>query len=474
MSGGGPVRTHYELLGVQPDATEDAVRRAYDVALAGHLATHHREYRRRLDAAFETLSTPDAREAYDRRMLLPEGVRAELDRALARVVDAPDRASALLESARREHGEYPLVRLRAAIGLVQLGRHEDAMEELTALAAELPECAEALYWVGVVHARRDNAKQAARWLRDATAVAPLWRDAYIQLAYVLEAAGDAREALSVLDQGIHADDRVDPSDVPLLRRKLPLLAVLRDWEGLRRTTNALDANLSPDDRAGRDEVVETLRELAGRFDAGAHPRLCERLVESARQIDPEARIEVVRPVPDAKEIASRNAPRVLADRSVPEWTRDLVRHAFHLDPELEIGERERALEDLVAVVRARLDRVDREWAHFSVAYPDVAGVAASEWQELRRRARSGVAQIAPTRQPVAASRPPVAPVAPVATPPAPASSTRTRRRSPAPRSRRRREPEGSSVVAKIAGMIVFVVMLIVFILLKAVIREMFR
>lgn len=121
---GAQVPTHYDLLGAAPDATDEGLRRAYRELvvrlhpdLSGGLRAAEERFRL-LAGAFDVLSDPRRRAAYDATLIVPGGARQVLAGALDGVRGALRPTPTELAPRRgRDHS----VRLRLAFGVAMLG-----------------------------------------------------------------------------------------------------------------------------------------------------------------------------------------------------------------------------------------------------------------------------------------------------------------------------------------------------------------
>lgn len=78
----------------------------------------------------------------------------------------------------------------------------DRLEQLLKLHAADPDDADLPYMIALEHGKADDTEQAIAWLDKTLALNANYHYAYFQKAKMLDADGEANEALAVLDVGI--------------------------------------------------------------------------------------------------------------------------------------------------------------------------------------------------------------------------------------------------------------------------------
>ncbi|RKG98870.1 hypothetical protein D7V97_32425 [Corallococcus sp. CA053C] len=295
-----PQKSPYDVLGLPRDADARAIKKAYFERVRQHPPETFPEEFRRLREAYELLSDPEARQAWDAsHSASEEGPEAARLREAIDLFNADDKEAGravLTQLLAEQPGSHEARDLLGRHFLFE-GRPQEALAEFDLLVAQRPEDWEAHLHRGWALHQLQRLKDAADAFWRAGKLGPAQVGPRIALAECLEELGQVGDALGALAeaQGLPG---VKPMDVLALkvRRAAMMLHHGRDAEA-KRELDGLEAAVP------RDADQELRRWTGGRLAAAAanlfaqqKSEAANRLLERSRRINPDSATEVAYPV----------------------------------------------------------------------------------------------------------------------------------------------------------------------------------
>ncbi|RYG47857.1 tetratricopeptide repeat protein [bacterium] len=216
---------HYEVLGVERDADEATIKRAWARMVRQHPPDQDPEGNRRLNEAKATLLDARARADFDARSqygdeidaLFGEGIEARNEEDWPVAIRAFKEILAL-------HPASLDARNMLGISLCGAGRYAESVAQYERLLKEAPDSALYMANIAVTHEAwgdsfEDEAQQngcyleAERWVKRAIEAEPFNSAHYRQLARLHRLQGRMAEAEAALEAGIGADGKADVGDI---------------------------------------------------------------------------------------------------------------------------------------------------------------------------------------------------------------------------------------------------------------------
>jgi tetratricopeptide (TPR) repeat protein len=281
-----PHRDPYEVLRVPRDADARTVKAAY-FALVREFPpeTHPAEFQELRDA-YETLSDPERREALDasRDAFAELGAeQAALLRAAHDCFAQDDVAGgvAMLRRVIADHPDLLVAREQLGLAFLRARAFDDAAKVWGELVVREPANARYHLHLGYAHHGAERPRVAADCFRRALE-GGAGDEARLALAEVLSDAGEWREAVRVLDEGIAAAAAPPP---PLVRKKVGVLLLhgraRQAWQAFDHLALALAGH--EQERAAH---AEELASLAAWLFARNRQRLANQLLRRLAVLDP--------------------------------------------------------------------------------------------------------------------------------------------------------------------------------------------
>ncbi|RKH57105.1 DnaJ domain-containing protein [Corallococcus aberystwythensis] len=297
-----PRQNPYEVLAVEKDADARTIKKAYFELVRQNPPETHPEEFRRLREAYELLSDPEARQAFDASAAAQaDGPESAKNAALQEAIN-------LFEAGDKEGGRKVLTRLFIEQpdfhdARILLGRHyffegdfKQALTEFDALLARAPEHWQGHLQRGWALIRLERLKEAADAFWRAGKHGPSEVSPRVALADCLEAMGQVADALKVLEQA-QALPGVSRMDVLALkvRRIATMLEHGQDADAAK-DLEKLDAELPQDaDPELRRWAGGQLSAAAAHLFAQQKSQGANRLLAFGRRFNPESATEVVYP-----------------------------------------------------------------------------------------------------------------------------------------------------------------------------------
>lgn len=360
---------HYAVLGVTRTATAGEIRSAYYRLVRANTPEDSPEAFRRIAEAFRVLAHPESRARYDAEVPIPPAA----ERLIAEVSEAmragdEKRARRLAGRLYAEHSDHDKVRAFAGEVFARAGAPKSARKVFEDLLESNPDHAVFRKLLGIAFMGLGRLEEAVEQLEESVRLDPDDTDAHLVLCDALMRMEKSAEAVAALDRGIHADGRADLVDLPLLIRKVLVLARVRDWDGLESTAAVLVAIVPPDDPDARDYVANELMRVARIFDEAGQPHLTKYVVDCARRLLPDQDwlAELSTKLAPASEI-HRELEAVEKDEHLPEWLRGWMAARYGDRSEEEVAQIEAAIRADLGKAEERT--VTAELRRFASAYP---------------------------------------------------------------------------------------------------------
>ncbi|NBD11598.1 DnaJ domain-containing protein [Corallococcus silvisoli] len=292
----------YEVLGIERDADTRAIKKAYFERVRQNPPETHPEVFKRLREAYELLSDPEARQAFDASSDAPvdgpEAVKnAQLQEAID-LFDADDKAGGrkVLKALLTEQPDFHEARLLLGRNLLFENEAKEALEEFDALIARAPGHWQAHLYRGWALNRLDRLKEAADSFWRAGKHGPSEVSPRVALADCLEAMGQVPDALDVLAQA-QALPGVSRMDVLALKvRRIATMLEYGQEADAAKELEQLDAELPEDaDPELRRWAGGQLSAAAAHLFSQQKSQGANRLLEFGRRFNPESATEVSYP-----------------------------------------------------------------------------------------------------------------------------------------------------------------------------------
>lgn len=211
MSEPSEQQNHYATLGVERSADVRAIKKAYFALVRQFPPESHPEEFKRVRAAYEVLSDPEARDRYDEQ---EKGYREYEDDVAAALAAAEEAASSgdeeaaqsALRAAIEAHPDVLMLRERLVSSLARAKEHEAALAEIDLILERSPDTARYHFLRSLALRALDRMDDAEAALRRAHELAP--EDEAIEDAFVgvLSRNKRVREAIEVLDRAAERCD----------------------------------------------------------------------------------------------------------------------------------------------------------------------------------------------------------------------------------------------------------------------------
>ncbi|NOK11890.1 J domain-containing protein [Corallococcus exercitus] len=297
-----PRQNPYEVLGVEKDADARAIKKAYFERVRQNPPETHPEEFRRLREAYELLSDPEARQAFDASAAQqadgPEAVNnAHLQEAI-NLFEAGDKDGGreVLTAVLTEQPDFHDARLLLGRHFLFEGELPQALAEFDALLARAPDHWQGHLQRGWVLVRQERLKEAADAFWRAGKHGPSEVGPRVALADCLEAMGQVADALKVLEQAqsLPGISRMDVLALKV-RRIATMLEFGQDAEASKELER-LDAELPEGaDPELRRWTGGQLSSAAAHLFAQQKSTAANRLLGFGRRFNPESATEVAYP-----------------------------------------------------------------------------------------------------------------------------------------------------------------------------------
>jgi tetratricopeptide (TPR) repeat protein len=308
---------HYAVLGVERGADLRAIKKAYFALVRKFPPETHAEEFKKIRAAYEVLSDPEARERYDEQ----EKGFGEFDAEVAAALASAEEAAKEGDDKRVQEALRPLVEARPdvlllreklAASLSRTGDDAEALRLVEGLVERSPETARYHHLHGVLLRKAKRMDDAIAELRRACELAPDEPTSHAALVDALATADRTEEALAELDK---AEERYEPSSPHRLGIQIRRIDLLF---GDKRRGAALDAlaalvalaKASEDEEVPKLLATELCATAAQLFAANDVPHANE-VLRRCQELHPES--PVLHPYPPRRTVpAEALAPEGIA------------------------------------------------------------------------------------------------------------------------------------------------------------------
>ncbi|MDR1575100.1 MAG: DnaJ domain-containing protein, partial [Treponema sp.] len=149
------VSNHYDLLGIEPTAGPQEIKRAYFTLVRQYPPERFPEEFKRLRAAYETLSNEQSRAAYDKEGFLPEDIVPLVHEARSAILHGKySQAMKLYRVVLKRHPALAMIMKEYAMTLERAGKKNEAMKTMEALCELAPDNAEYTYDLAWAYEKR--------------------------------------------------------------------------------------------------------------------------------------------------------------------------------------------------------------------------------------------------------------------------------------------------------------------------------
>lgn len=279
----------YEVLGIDRNADERAIKKAYFALVRKYPPETHPEEFKRVREAYEVLANPQSRADYDAVNQYDQygaEVSARL-KAGTEAMDCADWARAQTEFIAVLEQQPQLHFARDLLGMAYLNAHRpvDAAREFDRLIKEQP--ANAVYHLhkGYAHYAQNQYEQAIDCYRESRKLDAADPRALVATADCLVAQKQYEPALLELDRAIHLDGSIDFNDFVFFMRKVQI-QLLRDRGDLAEQELDQIFKILPDDADTKKYVATRLASLASDLFAMKRSADANRLLVRCKQLDP--------------------------------------------------------------------------------------------------------------------------------------------------------------------------------------------
>ncbi|WP_375741818.1 DnaJ domain-containing protein [Corallococcus interemptor] len=297
-----PRQNPYEVLGVEKDADARAIKKAYFERVRQNPPETHPEEFRRLREAYELLSDPEARQAFDASAAQQaDGPEAAKNAALQEAIslfEAGDKAGGrrLLTELLNEQPDFHDARILLGRHFLYEGDAKEALAEFDALLARAPDHWQGHLQRGWALLRLEQMKEAADAFWRAGKHGPSEVGPRVALADCLEAMGQVADSLKVLEQ---AQSLPGISRMDVLALKVRRIATMLEFgqdADAAKELERLDAELPEDaDPELRRWTGGQLSSAAAHLFAQQKSKGANQLLAFGRRFNPESATEVAYP-----------------------------------------------------------------------------------------------------------------------------------------------------------------------------------
>ena len=217
------VLDYFELLGVDRTASPDEIKRAWARQVRIHTPDKDPKRNHELNQAKATLLDPKARKAYEATLDYGEEIEDLLAEAEAAIeAEEWDDAVGPLKEVLALYPDDDATRFKLAVVLYRADRERESADVLWGLVRREPDSSLYYHWLGIVLAELGDTTVAEWAHREACKFSQGDSEPFIALASFLAKKGRFAEAEQAIEQAVHADGKVDVSDLEALL-ELPLI-----------------------------------------------------------------------------------------------------------------------------------------------------------------------------------------------------------------------------------------------------------
>jgi curved DNA-binding protein CbpA len=294
--GGLDLPNHYEVLGLNEQATATDVKRAYYRLVREFRPADHPEDFQQFNDASATLTDPRRRAAYDQSRRNGRRVQVLVDQA-ARTLDAdPHKAIALLKNAIALAPDVPRPRMLLAHVLVRIDEFAAAERQYRWLQRDNPRDETLLFKLARTVWQQGRIDDAEQELLGVLAINPRLHDALMLAARLYEDKGRYRQAAEMLERAIANDGRENFVDLDALIRLLALYYSTENHEEAERAGRRILAVIPGEDPVRAEKGARRILQRAADFFQTENYVMCQRILPIA--------IQAAQPFPEILAIAT--------------------------------------------------------------------------------------------------------------------------------------------------------------------------
>ena len=376
---------HYQTLGLAKNADQATIKRAYYKLIREYTPESNPAAFQRITEAYQTLSNPEKRRAYDAEERLPPEVDAEVDEILAENDDDPGIAAVLISSIADQYPESK--KLRRLAGMLHLAaeEHDEACEVLEELCDLDPDDSQNLVLHGRALLGADRTDEAMQQFKSAIVADPNNSLAYLALSDHHMEEDEPEDALRILERGLMADNRLDAADYPLLQRILMIQAREHKWDAMNATADRINRLAPSDDPDARRFMASELSKLIEPYAEAERPDVLFLLMDLIVKLDPaNSAAREHRDQLSSDATVYREMVQFLESPQAPDWIKSFVMCARI---EKDDAERRKSLELVMTYASQRLPQCEAEWRRFRSSHPGLSASLQDFWENILRGAR---------------------------------------------------------------------------------------
>jgi curved DNA-binding protein CbpA len=370
----------YSVLGVDKEASPTVIKRAYLQLIQVHTPERDAAGFQQITDAYQVLSNPEKRKAYDSEERLPQQLQ---DRIAEIFKEAGEDHDEIADCLTELVEEWPaLRRLREMAGhyLLMAERPGEAADVFRKLCDMDPESPRYLARLGAALLDDGHTEDGVANLKAAIVADPNNTGAYIRLAHHYMGKEQPREAVRVLERGISADGKLDAADLPLLIQLVILHGRELEWQPLREVGERIRSSVPVSDKDGRRYVASQLSELIAPYANADRPDMLHFLFEQIAHLDP-GNQEAARHRDELEGAGSawREQIAFFKAQSPKDWFGAFV---YALQVEEDDDKRTRFLTSLVGHIAQNKAEAEARWFGFQRSYPHLAKQLRERWEKL--------------------------------------------------------------------------------------------
>ncbi|MBC8101592.1 MAG: DnaJ domain-containing protein [Cytophagales bacterium] len=274
---------HYEVLGVDEEASESDIKSAYFRLVREYRPQENPEDFQRFNDASATLSDPRRRGAYDQNRRNGRRMQVLVDQAANSLDKDPQKAIALLKNAIAMAPDVPRPRALLAQVLTRIEEYEGAEKQYRWLIRDNPRDETIRFKLARCLWLQERLGEAEAELRGALKVNARYHDALILLSRLQEIQEQNALAAQTLEQAIANDNRENYADTDALLRLFVLYLLVGDLEEAAHTEQRLLAVIPGDASPRTDKAVKRILRRANELYQAEKFQSALRLVDCAAQ-----------------------------------------------------------------------------------------------------------------------------------------------------------------------------------------------
>lgn len=253
--------SHYEILQVAEDASDDEIKRAYYRLVRKFRPAEHPEEFKKFQEAYETLGDARRRREYDQIRTHGEQVDRLVAQAYALMDDDPAEAVRLSKRAVVLGPDLPHPRQALALAFMCVQDYVAAEGEFRRLLEHRPEDTATRFHLGRCLWLQDRNAEAQECILDVLMRSPQNHDAIVLLSRIEHDLGNQAQALEALERAIALDGSEDFADLKSLVSMVWLHAEQQNLTGIESACDRI-YRVTPDDNDARQYAMVGLYNLS--------------------------------------------------------------------------------------------------------------------------------------------------------------------------------------------------------------------